>query len=106
MCVRDGRIDPSTSFSLAVGMMSSAHVFVYILVIVFSSCVTDIGLNLLSSGTSQFSSGFYGAVLLNLLLMLSILSWKKLAKSFARMISLVASGRGFSSLYLSSDPTN
>ena len=106
MCVRDGRIVPSTSFSLAVGMMSSAHVFDDILVIVFSSFIADIGVNLLSIGTSHFSSDLYGAVVLNLLLMLSILSWKKPANSSARMLSLVASGSGFSSLCPSSDPTS
>ena len=106
MCVRDGRIVPSTSFSLAVGMISSAHVFDDILVIVFSSCISDIGLNLLSSGTSLLSSGLYGAMVANLLLMLSILSWKKPANSSARMLSLVASGSGFSSLHPSSDPTS
>ena len=106
MCVRDGRIVPSTSLSLAVDMMSSAHVFDDILVIVFSSCMADIGINLLSSGTSHFSSGLYGTVLVNLLLMLSILSWKKPANSSARMLSLVASGSGFSSLHPSSDPTS
>ena len=71
MCVIDGIIVPSTSLNLAVGMMSSAHVFDGILVIVFSSCLADIGINLLSSGTSHFSSGLYGAVVLNLLLILS-----------------------------------
>ena len=86
MCVIDGRIVPSTSLSLAVGMVSRA----------------DIGINLLSSGTSHFSSGLYGVVVLNLLLMLSILSWKKPANSSASILSLVASGSGFSSLHPSS----
>ena len=106
MCVIDGRIVPSTSLNLAVGMMSSAHVFDGILVIVFSSCLADIGINLLSSGTSHFSSGFYGTVVLNLLLMLSILSLKKPANSSASILSLLASGSGFSSLHPSSVPTS
>ena len=97
MCVSDGRIVPSTSFSLAVGMMSSAQVLDGILVIVFSSCLADIGVNIFSSGTLHFSFGLYGCISLNLLLMLSILSWKKLAKSSTSSLSLVVSGSGLSS---------
>ena len=74
MCVSDGSIVPSTSLSLAVGMMSSMQVFDGILVIVFSSSLANIGANLCSSGTLHFSSGLYGYISLNLVLMLSILS--------------------------------
>ena len=73
MGASDCRIAPST-FSLAVGMMSSAQVFDGILVIVFSSCLADIGASFCSSGTLHFSSGLYGCILLNLVMMLSILS--------------------------------
>ena len=79
-------------------MMSSAQVFDGMLVIVFSSCLADTGVNFLSGGTLHFALGLYGGILLNLLPMLSILSWKKLAKSSASALLLVASGSGLSSL--------
>ena len=74
MCASDGRIFPSTSFILDVGMMSSVQVFDGILVIVFSSSLDNIGANFHSSGTLHFSSGLYGCISLNLVLMLLILS--------------------------------
>ena len=105
-CASDGRIVTSTSFSLAVGMMSSAQIFDGILFIVLSSCLADIGANFLSSGTLHLSLGLYGCILLNLLWMLSILSWKKLAKSSASALLLVAFGSGLSYLQPSRVPTS
>ena len=87
-------------------MMSKYAGFDGILVIVFSSYLADIGVNFHSSGMLYFSLGLYGCILLNLLMMLFILSWKKLAKSSASALSLVASGSGLSSLRSRRDPTS
>ena len=65
MCASDGRIVPSNSFSLAVGIMSSTQVFDCILLIVFSSSLANIGASFLSRDTLQFLLGLYGGISLN-----------------------------------------